>query len=309
MGWLHQQRWPRAKGIDKVAQQYAQNLKPVYLANRERVDRTLAKLPASWTEEGSSISFTKDLLALIREVHSSPADVARSIQKSNEAAELALAQLAAGKARAGAVWDAIHLAAGEIMMCSQGGGIELHANTSANALHYAFQASAEPANRLLILLQGLNWMCMSRLGLAFHQAVRDTKRIDELAGVKISDRPEAVIDEILAHLPNWHANNASYNPKGNHAAEWQEAANKAFTFAKEFPDPKVLVRAAYRVVPLKASWDPHEIKFPVAAWENFNWVSPEWRPHMLAVASYSFMGRDDVDTDLAKQVREAMRNL
>jgi hypothetical protein len=104
-------------------------------------------------------------------------------------------------------------------------------------------------------------------------------------------------------------NNASFDPKANHAAQWYEAANKAFAFAKEFPDPMVLVRAAYRVVPLKASWDPHEIKFPVAAWENFNWVSPEWRPHMLAVASYSFMGRDDVDTDLAKRVREAVRNL
>jgi hypothetical protein len=65
-----------------------------------------------------------------------------------------------------------------------------------------------------------------------------------------------------------------------------------------------LVRAAYRLLPRKADWDPHRIKFPIAAWENWHWVSPAWRPHMLAVASCFFIGADALDTDLAKQIRE-----
>jgi len=63
------------------------------------------------------------------------------------------------------------------------------------------------------------------------------------------------------------------------------------------------------LLPLKADWDPHRIKFPIAAWENWGWVSPEWQPHLLAAASYSFVGADAPDSDLAKQVREAVRDL
>ena len=42
---------------------------------------------------------------------------------------------------------------------------------------------------------------------------------------------------------------------------------------------------------------------------NTAWVSAEWRPHMLAAASYSFIGADALDTDVANQAREAMRKL
>jgi hypothetical protein len=59
----------------------------------------------------------------------------------------------------------------------------------------------------------------------------------------------------------------------------------------------------------QADWDPHGIKFPIGAAESYGWVSSEWRPHMLAAASYVFLGADALDTDLTKQVREALRRL
>ena len=62
----------------------------------------------------------------------------------------------------GCVWDAIHLAAGEMVMCNLKNSTPLHSNTSANALHYIFQASGDNSNRLLALFQAIGFMCLYR---------------------------------------------------------------------------------------------------------------------------------------------------
>ena len=53
---------------------------------------------------------------------------------------------------------AIHLAAGEIML-RRPGFAGVHPVTSANALHYAFRMSSRTETRLLLILQGIGWMC------------------------------------------------------------------------------------------------------------------------------------------------------
>jgi hypothetical protein len=157
-------------------------------------------------------------------------------------------------------------------------------------------------------------MCLYRSALARKGWLREPRQIVDLKETGIADTPETAIEEMLAHL--------SFGPGGNPAADpfqgtkgpdfnnqpWRhEAASKAF--ARKFPASPLLVRAAHRLLPLKADWDPHRIKFPIAAWENWSWANPEWRPHMLAAASYWFVGADAPDTELANQVREAIRNL
>jgi hypothetical protein len=229
---------------------------------------------------------------------------------------LVVARLVGGKLRAGAVWDAVHLAAGEMMMCAHKGPEPGHSYTASNALHYAFQASADPSNRLLALLQAVGWLFHFRENMADKGWLKEPKRIDDLAGLKIRDTPEAASGEILAQLSFGPGGKPTADPtpgfRGigfNHCAWRDDAARRAFSYAKRFPDPQPLVRAAYRLLPLKADWDPHRIKFPVGAWENYQWVSPEWRPHLLAAASYVFLGADALDTDLTKQVRAALRKL
>jgi hypothetical protein len=224
--------------------------------------------------------------------------------------------LAEGKVKAGAVWDAVHLTAGEMMMSSQKGPEPGHAYTSTNALHYAFQVSAEPSNRLLILLQAVGWLFHFRENMADKDWLRDPKSILDLNEAKIPDDPERAAEEVLAELSFGPGGKPTADPLPGYGgvahnnAPWRhEAAARAFAFAQKFPDPQPLIRAAYRLLPLKATWDPHRIKFPVAAWENCGWVSPEWRPHLLAAASYVFAGADALDTPLAKEVREAVQKL
>ncbi len=116
-----------------------------------------------------------------------------------------------------------------------------------------------------------------------------------MVGADIPNDPVAAADEILS-FARW-------------ATPPNEAARKAFTFAQRYPESDVLQRAAGRLLPLKSTWNPHDIKFPVAMFENYRWVSPPWRPHVLAASVYSFRGKEDLDNPVVHQVREAIRNL
>src|SRR5262249_27910158 len=71
-----------------------------YWANLQRIEKVIRRLPGNWAEAQGNAGLTKDLLTLLRE------------GKGDEACDLALRHLTDGTARAGAVWDAVHLAAG-----------------------------------------------------------------------------------------------------------------------------------------------------------------------------------------------------
>src|SRR5438034_542481 len=77
---------------------------------------------------------TRSILVAIRE--STP----------EEACADTASRLLKGKANAGAVWDAVHLAAAELRMRARGAAslTSIHAVTSANALHYAFLSAPDP---------------------------------------------------------------------------------------------------------------------------------------------------------------------
>jgi hypothetical protein len=168
----------------------------------------------------------------------------------------------------------------------------LHANTAANALHYAFRTSAQQETRLLLTLQGLAWMHLFRSGIVKSKHLAEVLDITQLTGARLPERPEAAIDEILAIR----------------TARPQEASRLAFAFAQRHP-VEPLRRAACRLLPSKSTDDPHDIKFPVALFEDLGQVSRGWRPHLLATAVYSFWGSERPDLPVIQQVRDAVRGL
>jgi hypothetical protein len=242
-----------------------------YTANAERVTKSIGQLPADWARPGTNLGLSKELLGLIRE------------RKSAEACAVAVKNLAEGKTTAGPVWDAVLLAAGDCVICDRGGNKPLHAITVANALRYAFEVSGRPENRFLLLLQGLSWMEGFEMF--------DRRAITDLTSLEISDKSEEAAEEIL----------------GKGRPSRHDAARKAFGFAEKFPDSDVLFRAAARLIPAKAGRDVHSVKFPVAMFENCRWISPEWRPHFMAAASYTFLGADASDTQVIIRLREAIK--
>jgi hypothetical protein len=290
IGWQHAEHVLRyvVQGLAGWGKEHAEHddVRP-YWANLKRVDKAAGHLPGDWAEGQGNEGLTKDLLALLRE------------GKGDEACVLVVKQLTQGKARAGAVWDAVHLAAGELVLSSKTHAAHrpvnssaLHSNTATNALHFAFRTSGKDDTRLLLTLQAVAWMDLYRRGILKGKHLTDLTDITALTGPEAPQKPEVAIDEILS----------------TRTEKPREAGRLAFAFARRHR-VEPLLAAARRLLPVKSSGDPHDIKFPVAIFEDLGLVSPQWRPHLLAAAVHSFWGSDRPDNPAVQKVREAIKGL
>jgi hypothetical protein len=282
-------------------------LKPdAYLVpNTIRADQILSKLPASWGGTRGDRSATHALFALIR------------AGNCGEACELAVQQLRAGFA-AQAIWDAVHLATAELMVRhSSGWGLAsrpLHANTSTNALHYAFRTISTPRTKLLVLLQAVAWAADKTSGDLKSNGLRD-KSITDLGVSPIPASTEKAVAEIFELLPSrtyrWNPNadpNAvlTYGKRENA----DEACRNAFTLTSQRPEAVPLfVQTAHSWLCRKASNDQHEYKFLAAILEDSALVSQEWQPHILAASVHYFHGSQTPDNPVMEQARRALRNM
>jgi hypothetical protein len=295
IGWQHAEPILRVVIRDIVGDQKDIQLQP-YEANRERVRRSIDFLPPVWTGGNSDEGFATELLDLWRESTSAPRSESprqgefpgavdsrmtpHAVKKREAACDMVVAALKEGKVGAADVWDAVHLAVGEMMLCAPKGPEPGHSTTATNALHYAFQLSASTETRLLILLQAVAWLFHFRENMEDKGWLQQPRSILDLAAVTIPDEPQAAAEDLLARLSFGNRGTPGKDPapgyngvKFNDSPWRQEAARKAFSFAQRFHNPELLVSEAWRLLPVKANWDPHRIKFPIAAWENYGWVS------------------------------------
>jgi hypothetical protein len=290
IGWQHAEQMLRGQVHMMLSGSSAPLLQRgdwTYIENRDRARRNFAKLPPQWAGDKSDPGLTVELVALIREF------------KANEASELVLDRLLAGKAEASAIWDAVHLSAGELLMRKPHVTYPVHSNTGANAIHYGFRASSNPEVRLLLLLQGIGWQCHARKR-AGELAVSDPSwklkdvRIDELKAGKLAAAPETAAAEIFLNL----------------ASQPDESTGRAFAVAQKYPDLEAFQQAARQLLFRKVlAPDTHDIKYPVAVFEDFQWVSPEWRPHFVASSVSWLPGADRPDSPVWQEAREAVKRI
>jgi hypothetical protein len=248
-----------------------------YLANVERAKRTLPQLPATWTGPGHDDAATHDLLDAMRNA------------SVGDACDLVLKQLESGRTQAQGAWDAVHLAAGELIMKQpkiQG----IHAVTSANSLHYAFRTAANPETRLLLLLHGVAWM--GRFRESMQPGGFRPVRITELPAEAIADDEARAAAEVLEMIgPNT-----------------PTAAARAFALAKKHPEPDAYTKMARRLIFRKGT-DAHHYKYAAAIFEDYGLVSPQWQPHMLATSVYYLRGSHDPDSKIMTRAVEAVRKV
>lgn len=272
-----------------------------YQPNQARVDEHLGHLPMGWAGERADRAATRELWGQIRDGQAEPA------------ATLAVQQLRRGIG-AQALWDAVHLATAELLVRhNDGWGLAsrpLHSNTSTNALHYAFRTSTVPATRLLLLLQAIAWAADKIGGDRASGALRDLSII-ELPAAKVPTSTEDAVADIFAQLParhyRWDAANRRAQLTYGIRADADDACRKAFVLARERPNAVPLfVQTAHSWLCRKASNDTHEYKFVAATLENVGWVSPEWRPHLLAASVHYFHGNRSPDNSVIQQAREAL---
>jgi len=229
-----------------------------YMGNRELTRTTIDSLPGDWADTRPMRSATLELLDAMR-----AGDV-------EGASRLCVSHLRAGTCKAGAVWDAVHLAGCELMM-KQPGIAGIHTVTSANAMRYAFRTSKKSETRLLLVLQGVAWMAQFR---NFMKPEKDKAiRITELNATEVERSQGKAVESIMETVTN----------------DAESAAQMAFSYDEKFDSSAPLIQAARHNVCMKLR-EHHQVKWPAAIFEDYALVSPEYRPHLLAASMYYLRG-------------------
>ena len=228
------------------------------------------KIRPDWPDGQVSSSASAELLQALR--HASPAEASAKV-----------VELLNRGVAAQSIWDALFDSAGELLM-RRPGILSLHAVTSTNALHFAFQNCSQDETRRLLLLQNAAFLTMFR-GDAHRLK---TIHLDELepANEKAS---ASNIDEIFSEI----------------SRDRFKAASKTLAWLMGNNDPREFITTARRLIFLKGN-NSHDYKFSSAVLEDYQHVSPDWRERYLAASVFNLRGAGDADNQLVKRTRAAL---
>ncbi len=197
------------------------------------------KVGSGWMDGKPSDSAAEDLMNSIR--------TASPVEASEKVIEMLNRSVAPQS-----VWDGLFDGAGELLM-RRPGIMSLHALTSTNALHYAWQRSGNDETRRLLLLQNAAFLPMFRGDPAGLKQVN----LDELQPEESKLEATPTTDDIFATI----------------SKDRMAAARKVMAYLKANPEPKEFINGARRLVFLKGR-DSHDYKFSSAVLEDFHHVSP-----------------------------------
>jgi hypothetical protein len=280
IGWQHAEPVLRSLAYALLAHEGSNPAKRDDAADRPfRLNQELAKkIRPTWQEGKSDQAVTAGLLQTLR--------TATNTEACGE-----IVELLNGGASPQSVWDALHVASGELLM-RQPGIVALHAVTTTNALHFAYQESGDDETRRLMLLQNAAFLTM------FREAMRGRGDVENVTIDQLSLTDEAsegtAIDEIFAELAK--------NP--------MLAARKTLRYLKN-PTAKPsaakdIMNAARVLVFLKGN-DAHDYKFSSAVLEDYYHVSPAWRDVYLASNVFKLCSSHDPDNALVERTRAALK--
>jgi hypothetical protein len=241
-----------------------------YRANLER----LRDIRENWADGRSSDEAASELIQTMR------------AGSHDDASAHVVALLNAGVAPQ-SVWDALHVAAAELLM-RQPAIVALHAVTTTNALHYAYRASGVDETRRLLMLQNAAFLPMFREAMARRGAL-ESRTVDDLAGAGEDSGRAPDAAEIFSGL----------------RASPLAAARKAMAYLRAGGAAEELIHAARLLVFLKGD-DAHDYKFSSAVLEDYRCISPQWRATHLAANVMKLRSSEDPDNALVARTRAAL---
>jgi hypothetical protein len=185
------------------------------------------------------------------------------------------------------VWDAMFVAAGE-MILQQPGIIPIHANTTSNALGYAYRTSANDETRRLMMLQNAAFLPYFRERMQGRGNVRDI-RVDAFKAAETSDSADVKLEQLFDELGS--------NPVA--------AAEKTYAYLQGGGSPQEFLDAA-RVLIYRKSRDSHDYKFSSAVLEDYYHVSPKWRNAYLAANTQNLKNSRQQDSGIVGRTKAAL---
>jgi len=230
----------------------------------------LSKIRSDWQDGKPDPNASRDLLSTLR--HASP----------DEASDKVIELLNRGTSPA-SIWDGL-FAAGAELLARRPGILSLHALTSSNALHFAYQTSAKDETRRLLLLQNAAFLALFRGDATNLRSLE----IDKLEPAEIPGEATPDLESIFAEI----------------SRDRLSAARKVLAFVKHNPDGREFINMARRLVFLKGN-NSHDYKFSSAVLEDFHHIASPLREHFLAASVFNLRGSGDADNSLVQRTRQA----
>ncbi|WP_437193598.1 hypothetical protein [Planctomicrobium sp. SH527] len=184
------------------------------------------------------------------------------------------------------IWDAVFVGSGELLM-RQPGIVGLHGLTTANAMHFIWENTADETLRKRLLLQACSFNTMFRDAAAGRGALKP-QTIDQLAETASSSGTAPQLEEIFATI----------------SKDKAAASSQVRAYLQSGGTPDDFVAAARRIIFLKGR-DAHDYKFSSAILEDAEHVSPEWRDQFLSLAVFNLRGSGDRDNLMLERTRQA----
>ncbi len=279
IGWQHAEPVLRSRAYALVMHEGSNPAKRDDEADRpfRRNEELVGKIGDKWRNGKLDESGTKEMLETFR-------------SGSNDDASDAVVEVLQSGVAPQSVWDALHVCAGEMLM-QQPGIVPLHAVTTTNALHFAYQVAQDDNTRRLLLLQNAAFLPMFRKSMGARGKVRDLT-IDALENGKDATQSATTPSEILSQL----GNNPMSAARGL-LAMLQNSQEKSA--ARQFMDEA-------RVLVFLKGDNAHDYKFSSAVLEDYFHVSPRWRDTYLASNIFQMRAAGAPDNKLVERTRMAL---
>lgn len=257
--------------------------------NRERADRA-DELEFNWASAESDRVATLELL-----------DVFRS-GRPESACETTFDMLQKKKVSARSVWDAVFLMTAELVVRYEWVGVKGlagHSVTCVNALHYMFRNLNKPESQLFALLEAIEWAT----SFLVRERARPALREVDLLQLEPVDVPDGdAMEAIFSRLPPRRF--ASMARPGFDDVD--TAMKITLGWARRNVDHRLFLETAMQLMCIKSTAEVHDFKFPMALFENHDYVSAEWKPFLLAASVHVLQGTMMEDSRIVTQAKEQL---
>ena len=228
----------------------------------------IGEIPKTWKQGRRDDAARNELVRTLREV--SELDAGRAV-----------IDLLKHGVSTDSIWEGLFATAAELVL-RRPTVVPVHAQTSANAFHYAFRHARAGDTQLLALLQSAAFMPAFRRGVG---NTRPDLRIEELEPLAVSGNGAEALREAFSELPHDRTSGAR---KALHYLQHGGSADRLVANAR-----RQLARNGRR---------SHDYKFTEAAQENYREMSPTaWRDRMLAASMAYFIGPATAPSPVAQE--------
>lgn len=216
----------------------------------------LSQIPAAWQTGHDDPRARNDLRAAL-------------YQATPEDAGGAVVELLRRGISPEAIWQVLFDTAAELVL-RQPGIVAVHAQTTANALHYAYRVSSDDPTRQLALLQCAAFVAMFRQMTGARAA---DLNLTTLRPLQIEHAGEDAIAEVFSELS---------------AGRRLQAAGKCLSYLQNGGDAdRVIATARHQVV--YGAQEAHDYKFAEAMFDNYaHFQDPPWRVRFLSAGMAYF---------------------